>query len=190
MIKRSDGIMRYINCCLVIIMAMAMTGCSGNKVLVKAYPADHIIPMDRLTPLNDTKRLKDCIFYVDKGGTIPLAISMESDFMAIKQEQVDLVAKRRLYFRIHMPEHLSESELAELEKFDAQTLSRWSDEKRRAFLKKYMLYVSMDAVHWAPLSSIHALREVLGYRRGTVSFTMAAGSERGVGASLIVLTVR
>lgn len=188
--KRIEAMAQCTRLCVLCLLATVLAGCSGHKVSILTYPHENIVPMRLWKELDTAASLNNRVFYVDKGETIPLALSMESDFMAFKQERIDLVAKQRLYFRVRIPETLSASEVAEANRIDAQTLSRWSDDDKRDFFKKYMLYISKDAVHWAPISSIPALREVLGYRMGTVSFTMAAGSEHGVGASLVVRTVR
>jgi hypothetical protein len=175
---------------LFLIATIALVACSSHKVLVKSYQPEKIVHMRQLMMQDDTKSLGDYAAYVEKGDTIPLALSLDTDFMTFKQDQIDIVAKKRLYFMIQMPDNLAEDELAKIKKIDAQTLSQWSDAKRKAFFKKYMLYLSTDAVHWAPLSSVKALREVLGYRAGTVSFGMAASTTNGLGASLNIKTVK
>ena len=175
---------------LFLIAILALTGCSSHNVLVKSYQPEKIVHMRQLMMQDDTKSLGNYAAYVEKGDTIPLALSMDTDFMAFKQGQIDIVAKKRIYFMVKMPDHLAEDELAKIKNIDAQTLSQWSEAERKAFFKKYMLYLSTDAVHWAPLSSVKALREVLGYRAGTVSFGMAASTTNGLGASLNIRTVK
>lgn len=175
---------------LFLIAIIALTGCSSHKVLVKSYQPEKIIHFHQLMMQDDTKKLGDYAAYVEKGDTIPLALSIDTDFMTFKQDQIDIVAKQRLYFMAKMPDNLAEDELDKIQKIDAQTLSQWSDAKRKAFFKKYMLYLSTDAVHWAPLTSVKALREVLGYRVGIVSFSMAASTTDGLGASLNIKTLK
>lgn len=55
--------------------------------------------------------------------------------------------------------------------------------KRKPFFKKYMLYLSADAVHWAPLSHPKSLREIFGYDKGFISLGMMANITDGLGAS-------
>ena len=188
--KRIKCITRCTMAGLFLLGLVAVAGCTGHKVQVQTYPPENIIHVDQLRMRSDMQRLNTLVFYVDKGDTIPLALSMDSEIIAFKQEQIDLVAKQRLYFRVCVPDHLSENELSELGQIDARTLNHWSEKRRSEFLKKYTLYISKDAVRWAPFSSISALREVLGYNEGRVAFSMAAGLDHGVGASLSVKTVR
>lgn len=190
MMKRNDRTVRCIVAGLVLMVVTATSGCSSHGVQVRSYPPEDIIHMDQLKMQGDIKRLNDLVFYVDKGETIPLALSMDSEFMTFKQGQVDIVAKQRLYFRVQVPGNLSQHELNQLKDIDARTLNQWSDEQRRAFVKRHMVYISRDCARWAAISSIPALREVLGYKMGKVSFSMTAGTTHGVAASLNIKTVR
>jgi hypothetical protein len=119
-----------------------------------------------------------------------LKLSMETDFMAFKQDHIDIVANQKLYFMIKMPDNLSADEMARLNKINARSFSEMSDAQKAAFLKDYMLYVSKDAVHWAPLYGSKAYREVLGFKAGLLSFGMMASTTDGLGASLDIRTVK
>lgn len=167
-----------------------VAGCSGQKVLVRSYPPENMIHMDQLKTLGNVRELNRYIIYVNKGDVIPLALSLESEFMDLKQGKVDIIAKQRLYFMVRIPENISQDELNQLSKIDAQTMNQWSDDQRRAFFKNYMIYISRDALRWAPLSSVAATREVLGYKKGLISFGLAASTQSGLGASLCIKTIQ
>ena len=82
--KRIDRVIRFVNFGLLIIMATGMGGCSRYNVSIKAYPPEKIIPMAQLKIYDGAKRLSSFVFYFDEGETIPLALSMESDFITFK----------------------------------------------------------------------------------------------------------
>jgi hypothetical protein len=169
---------------------LAITGCAGQKVLVKPASAGKMIHHRDLKGWDETKNLNGYVVYVNEGETIPLKISMESDFMAFKQDRIDIIAKQKLYFMIKMPEDLTAEELARLNQFDFHNFSNMSRQERAAFLKDYMLYVSKDARHWAPLYGGRAYREVLGFKEGLISFGILAGTNDGLEANLEIRTVK
>ncbi|MFW9845747.1 MAG: hypothetical protein ACFFD6_03280, partial [Candidatus Thorarchaeota archaeon] len=80
--------------------------------------------------------------------------------------------------------------LARLNKITAQNVSEWSSDQKKVFFKNYILYVSTDAIHWAPLYGKNALKEVLGYKMGMVSFGMKVSTIDGLGAVLQIITVK
>jgi hypothetical protein len=65
-----------------------------------------------------------------------------------------------------------------------------SRQERSAFFKDYMLYVSKDTRHWAPLYGSRAYREVLGFKKGLISFGVMAGTRDGLEANLDIRTVK
>jgi hypothetical protein len=170
-------------------MLIILAGCAGRKVLVKSFDQERLIHHSQLKHRDKAESLNDYAVFINKGETIPLAISLDSNFAAFKQEKIDIVAKKRLFFMIKMPRDLSAEQLEALNSVDAKAVSQWSEEQRRAFLKNYKLYVSTDALHWAPMSNRNALRKVLGYKAGTISLGMKASTNEGLGASLHIQTI-
>ena len=175
---------------VVLSVILAITGCSGQKVLVKPAGTEKMIHFSDLKGWDETKNLNGYVVYVNEGDTIPLKISMESDFMEFKQDRIDLVAKEKLYFMIKMPEDLTAEELARLNQFDFRDFTNMSHQEQSAFLKDYMLYVSKDAQRWAPLYGGRAYREVLGFKKGLISFGVGASSKDGLEANLDIRTVK
>jgi hypothetical protein len=169
---------------------LAITGCAGQKVLVNPVSAEKMIHHSALKGWDETKNLNGYVVYVNEGETIPLKISMESDLMDFKQNRIDVIAKQKLYFLIKMPEDLTAEALARLNHLDFEHFSNMSRRERSAFLKDYMLYVSKDARHWAPLYGSRAYREVLGFKEGLISFGILAGTNDGLEANLEIRTVK
>ncbi len=175
---------------LLLMMVITMTGCAGHKVLTKPVESENRLHFSQLKNWDETKSLNNYAVYVNKGDTIPLVLSMDTDFMEFKQDQIDIVAKQKLYFMIKMPENLSKDELARLNKIDARSLAEMGDNQKKALLKNYMLYVSKDALHWAPLCGGKAFKEVLGFRTGTLSLGMTASTTDGLEANLNIKALK
>lgn len=175
---------------LFLAMTVSMAGCAAPGVLTKPSDPSRIMHFGEIKKWDETKSLNNQVFYVDQGENLPLSISIDSDFMAVKQDHIDIVAKEKIYFMVKMPSDLSMDELKKLNTIDVQRLSEMDDNQRKAFFKDYMIYVSKDAVHWAPLSSGKAIKKVLGFSSGRLSFGMMASTTEGLGASLNLKTVK
>jgi hypothetical protein len=192
--ERTMKTFKHKSCCilafLVIIATITLNACSAHKVLTNPNGPGNVHHFSELKEWDETKSLNNYVAYVDKGDIIPLAIFVDTDFIEFKQNQIELVAKKKLYFRVRMPDNLSKEELSKLNKITAQGVSEWSSEQKKAFFKNYILYVSIDAIHWAPLYGKNALKEVLGYKMGKVSFGMKLSTIDGMGAVLNIETVK
>ena len=175
---------------MLLIAAAILSGCAGHRILTKPFDPQRIMHFSELKNWDETKSLNNYVIYMNAGDTFPLTLSMNTDFMAIKQDRIDIVAKQKLYFMIEMPENLSVEELAKIYKLDAQSFSDMSADQQKAFFQDFRLFLSKDSLHWAPLYSPKAVKEVLGFKGGMVSLGMMASTTDGLGASLNVKTVK
>ncbi len=85
---------------------------------------------------------------------------------------------------LKMPDNPTKAELERLEKLDFEKMS---ERDLAEFFSRYMLYMSTDAEHWAPMYDWPALKQILGIKRGTFSFGVGMEKDKGVKS---VLTVR
>ncbi len=181
-------------CCILALLLIGATitlnSCSGQKVLTKPTDPGYVHHFSELKGWDGTGSLNNYVAFVDKGDIISMAIFLDTDFMEFKQNRIELVAKKKIYFRVEMPDPLPKEELAKLNEISAQGVSGWSSDQKKAFFRNYILYVSTDAVHWAPLYGKNALQEVLGYKTGMVSFGMKMSTADGLGAVLNIKTVK
>jgi hypothetical protein len=175
---------------LLFAMTVAMAGCAASGVMTKSFEPSSFMHFTEVKKWDETKSLNNQVLYVNPGETLPLSLSIDSDFMAVKQGHIDIVAKEKLYFTVKMPSDLSMGELKKLNTINVQKLSEMDDDQRKAFFKNYMIYVSKDAVHWAPLCNGEAIKKVLGFSSGRLSFGMMASTTNGLGASLGLKTVK
>jgi hypothetical protein len=171
-------------------MTVAITGCAAPGVMTKSFEPSSIMHFTEVKKWDATKSMNNQVFYVNQGETLPLSVSIDSDFMALKQDHIDIVAKQKIYFMVKMPDDLSMEELKKVNSLDAQSLAEMDDGQRKAFFKDYMIFISKDAVTWAPLNNGKAIKKVMGFRSGLVSFGMMASTTKGLGASLKLKTVK
>jgi hypothetical protein len=170
--------------------ALIMTGCAASGMLTRPVAPGNIMHFSEVKNWDKTKSLNNQVLYVNQGESFPLSLSIDSDFMAVKQDHIDIVAKEKIYFMIKMPSDISETELKRLNTLDAQSVSEMDDRQMKTLLKNYMLYLSRDAVHWAPMNDGQAIKEAMGFKSGRVSFGMMASTINGLGASLNLKTIK
>ena len=175
---------------LLLAAVIVIAGCTANKVIVKPSESQKIMHFSDLKNWDQTKSLNNYVLYLNAGETFPLALTMETDFMAFKQDHIDIVARQKLYLRIEMPETLSTAELAKMYRLDARRFSEMSEDQKMALFKDFRLYLSKDTVHWAPLYSPAAIKKVLGFKGATIALGMMASITDGLGASLVLKTVK
>jgi hypothetical protein len=164
-----------------------VAGCGGNGIVVREFDSAHVLPCNKLQKLENAADLKNYIGYLDKGDTFPLTLNIDNDILGVNQKTIDIVMKRKLYFMVKMPENPTKEELEIVEKLSWDSMSKSELEK---FFERYMLYVSVDAVHWAPLYDGKALKQVLGIKGGTFSFGIGMDKKEGVKSVLTVKTER
>lgn len=165
-------------------LLLIMGGCAGGKVVTQSFPQEKIIHYTAINELEESLHPEQYVVYINAGEKVPLKLSMESDFLDFSQDHIDLVAKQKLYFRLEVPKNMTAAQWQEIRKMDARAISAMEPQKQADFFKDFMLLISKDCVHWAPLSDRDAVREVLGYKEGRFSFGMMAGQPEGLGASL------
>jgi hypothetical protein len=174
---------------IILCALIPLAGCTGSRLLTKPYSPETMLHFSQLKGWDETKSLNNHVIFVNEGDTIPLKLAMETDFMTFKQDQIDIVAKQKLYFMIKMPETINAAQKDKLNSLDAESSTSMSNERKASHLRDYMLYISKDAVHWGPLYGGNAYREVLGFKSGLISFMVMADTVDGLKSSLAIKTV-
>jgi hypothetical protein len=106
----------------------SMADCNTAGVLTKSFEPSNIMHFSEIKKRDKTEILNNIVVYVNPGDTLPLALSMDSDFMAFKQDHIDIVVKEKIYFMTKWPEDLTATELKKL--------------KEKEFFKVIPIYLS------------------------------------------------
>ena len=165
-----------------LIILVVLTGCAGPRVLEKQYAPGNILPLDRFLALKDPAAINSHATYLDTGDTIPLKLDVKNDLFGLVQKQVDLVAKQKIFFRVTLPEDMSEEKLSQLLSLTPERLSEMTPSEKQALFKDMMLSASKDGEHWAPLNDIRAMKEIFGIKGGELSLGLAMSETEGVWA--------
>jgi hypothetical protein len=175
---------------LFVLLGLTMNGCAAHQVMTKSFEPRRIIHYSELKNWDESKTLNNYVVYVNPGETIPMTISLDTDFMAFKQKRIDLVVKQKLYFLIEMKADLTAAELAKLKNINPQSFAEMSPREKKAFFENYKIYISRDAHKWASLYDNRACREVLGFKSGRFSLGMFISTTHGLGTTMTVKTVK
>ncbi len=170
---------------LLLLLLVLMTGCGGNSIVVKKFDPAFVLHVPELQKLNNPADIKKYAGYLDKGDTFPLELNFDNDTVGFRQKSIDVEIKQRLYFMMKMPENPTKEELDRLGKLNFEKMS---ESELMDFFSRYMLYVSKDAEHWAPMYDWPALKQVLGIKRGTFSFGVGMEKDKGVKSVFTVKT--
>lgn len=173
--------MRKLMC---LFMAIAAMGCSSSQILIRDHGADAFRPLKELAQEPEGAFKRDCVAYLEADQAIPLRLSIDSDWLKLGQEQVTLVAKKRIYFWLALPEDATPERLQSLLKLDAEQVARMSEKERAAALAGVSIYLSPDGVRWATPRDDAGLKELFELRGGSVSVGMGMNQKEGVWVSL------
>ena len=108
----------------IVILVFVFAGCATSSIVVKEFDPEHVIHHRDLQKLESAAALSNYVVYLDKGDTFPLMVSLDTSIVGIADKGIDIVAKRRLFFMLQVPESLSREELAEFEGMDGEKLSK------------------------------------------------------------------
>jgi hypothetical protein len=154
-------------------------GCGGTNIVVKEFDSAHLLNFHDLQKMDNIAEIRNNAVYLDKGDSFPLGLNIDDDIIGVKQKSIDIVLKEKLYFMLKLPENPSKEELAKLENIE-KYLASMSKSELMEFFERYMLFVSRDAKHWAPIYDGKALKEVLGIKQGHFTFGFGMDRKQGV----------
>jgi hypothetical protein len=151
---------------IVLMMMAIIVGCAKPSIIVQEFKTEQII---HYSQMKDVENLSDYVVYLNKGDKIPVKMTLDSEILDLSNEEIKLVLKKKVYFRLSMPEGINtEKKMA------------MSEAEKQKFLKTIMIYLSADAIKWAPYTDIKAVEQLFGIKGGSVSFGMGITKEDGL----------
>ncbi len=167
----------------IIAVACLSFGCAHHQV-VKEFSPDRIRPLSEFRTFTEPSDLIDNVAYLAPGDAIPVKLRFESDWLGIRQDEVELVAKRKIFLRVGLPEDISRERVEKLRNLDAQKLREMSEPEKAALFEGVMLYLSKDGIRWAPLNDRGAIKEVFDIESGVLTAGMGMNASEGLWADL------
>ncbi len=152
---------------IIILMMMAIiAGCVKPSIIFQEFENEQII---HYRQMKNIENISNYVVYLNKGDKIPIKMILDSELLDITNEEIGLILKQRVYFRLIIPEGLT-----------VENISAMSEEDKQIFYKNFMIYLSADAKNWAPYTDIKAVEHVFGIKGGSFSFGMNVTKENGI----------
>ena len=160
----------------ILMMMSIIVGCAKPNIIMQDFETEKII---HYSQMKNIENISDYVVYLNKGDKILLEMTLDSELLDIADEDISLVLKQKVYFRLKMPEGIN-----------AEETSAMSEEVKQKYLKSIMIYLSSDAKSWAPYTDIKAVEQIFGIKSGSISIGMGITKEDGIRVHLNVKTNR
>lgn len=151
---------------VILIFISIILSCAKSNVIIQNFETEQIVHCSEINTIED---IINYVVYLNKGDIIPINMTLDSKILDIANDEIHLVLKQKVYFRLKLPEGL-----------DSDNISSMSEEEKVKHLKQSMIYLSSDAIRWAPYSDIKAVEQVFGIKGGSFSFGMGITKEDGI----------
>ena len=150
----------------ILLMMTIIFGCAKPNIIFQDFKTEQII---HYSQMKNMENMPNYVFYLNKGDKIPLKMTLDSEIFDIADEEINLILKQKIYFRMRIPEGIM-----------TENKSEMSEEDKQKLFEKFMIYLSPDAKRWAPYTDIKAVEQVFGIKGGSVSFGMGITKEEGI----------
>jgi len=155
---------------VVALLALLAAGCASKATLVRSVDPSAMIHYSQVNEAQIASGKKGTlVFYLNKGDTVPLMLSVQTSLVETVSETIDLVLLKKVYFMIITPE-MPAGDIDEPQKMK--------------LMRKMKIYASSDAENWAPVRNHNALKKIFGWEKGYLSFGFGISKEKGVHATL------
>lgn len=160
----------------ILMLMIIVAGCVKQNIVLQDFSA---APRIHCSQIENIENISNYVIYLNKGDEIPLKITLNSEVIEIDNEQISVILKQKVYFRLRIPEGIN-----------SESIKKMSDENKQKFFKSFTIYISLDAKRWAPYTDIKAVKKVFGIQGGAVSFGMGITNEHGLSIFLNAKTTK
>ena len=150
----------------ILITIFIIVGCTKQSIILQDLRTEQSI---HCSQIKNIENISNYVIYLNKGDKIPLKMTLDSDVIEIDNEEISVILKQKVYFRVKIPEGIT-----------AENLSAMSEENKEIFFTNFMIYISLDAKNWALYTDIKAVKRVFGIQGGSVSFGMGLTKQDGL----------
>jgi hypothetical protein len=157
-------------------LIIMIVGCTKQNIILQDFGPEQIV---HYSHIKNIEKISDYAIYLDKGDTIPVKMTLDSELVDIADWKCDLVLKKKVYFKLKIPEDIN-----------AKNKLSMSKNEKRNFLRNIMIYLSADAKRWVPYSDIRAAEKAFGIKGGSISFGMGITKQDGINIFLNAKTNR
>ena len=149
-----------------LMMMTIIVGCAKPNIFFQDFKTEQII---HYSQMKDIENISNYVVYLNKGDKIPLKMTLDSEILDIANEEINLILKQKVYFRLSIPEGIN-----------VENKSAMSEEEKQKIIKNIKIYISSDAKMWDQYTDIKDVEQAFGIKGGSVSFGMGITKEDGI----------
>lgn len=154
----------------VALLALLAAGCAAKATFVRSVDPSDMIHYSQVNEAQLASGKKGTlVFYLNKGDTVPLMLSVQTSLVEQVSEKIDLILLKKVYFMIITPE---------------MPAGNIDEAQKMKLMRKMKIYASSDAENWALVQNHNALKKIFGWEKGYLSFGFGISKEQGVHATL------
>lgn len=159
----------------VFIITLVLISCAKPNIINQRFEPEKIVHVSKIENIDN---IYDYVVFLDKGDTLPLNLSLDSKILDLADDTINLVLKKKIYLRMELPETLKNDKMSSM-----------NEEDRKKYLRIAKIFISPDAVRWAPLMDrkvVESVKELFGIKGGSFAAGIGISNEEGVDAFLKV----
>ncbi len=164
---------------VIFLIFFGLFGCASPQIVEQHFEQEKILHMSCAHEVKDSNTISNYVFYLNQGDTVPIKLQIKSNLIDFVENQVDLVLKKKLYFRLEIAENTSREDLEKILTITPEQMSEADPREFRDLLEKFRLFVSGNGTSWALLTDKKGVKQILGLKGGELSLGM--GLNRGEG---------
>ena len=103
-------------------MMTIIVGCAKSNIIFKDFKTDQII---HYSQMKNIKTISNYVVYLNKGDKIPLKMTLDSEILDIANEEINLILKQKVYFRLRMPDGINSKRISAMSEENKQKLFKF-----------------------------------------------------------------
>lgn len=175
---------------MIVVLVCSLFGCAQHRIVEESFGRDRIYTLNEFRTLREPPDISNSVICLQPGDIVPVKLNLTSEWFGIEPGEVELVAKRKIFFRVALPKNISQERMERLFALNSSKLLEMSRSEKAVLFEGVMLYLSKDAVQWAPLNDKRALKEVFDIQGGTLTAGMGMNETEGMWVALKLETIK
>jgi hypothetical protein len=146
---------------------ISLSGCMSSKFVHLDTDPNKQIHYSKIASVND---ISQYVIYLNQGDKVPVYVKLEHDLVALAEEKIDLVLKRKVYVKLSLPDNYSMKQIEAL-----------TPEQKKVLISQIKIYISPDSSRWANVYDMKQVKALFGIdREGMLSFGAGIDKEKGL----------
>ena len=75
--------------------------CAKSNIIIQNFETEQIVHCSQIDTIDN---INNYVVYLNKGDMIPIKMTLDSEILDIANEEIHLVLKQKVYFRLKLPD--------------------------------------------------------------------------------------